>query len=113
MPGLLWRLIQLLRVSLYGYWSHCGYFVCLVVGRQKVSGMMVMLINTLWSSIHWLVANTILDVYMSRYVCMHVYDVCSLISRPTLLFVIRLAFSIIHGSGGMAKNGEGLVSFIM
>lgn len=52
-------------------------------------------------------------VYMSRYVCMHMYVVCSLISRPTLLFVIRLAFSIIHGSGGMAKNGEGLVSFIM
>lgn len=45
-------------------------------------------------------------VYMSRYVCMHVYDVCSLISRPTLLFVIRLAFSIIHGSGGMAKKWE-------
>ena len=34
---------------------------------------------------------------------------CSLVPRPTpFFFVLRFAFSIIHGGGRAAKNGEGL-----
>ena len=37
---------------------------------------------------------------------------CSLVPRPPPFFVLRFAFSIIHGSGRVAKNGEDLGTLI-